>query len=115
MPNFLEDIVGVSMKDQQKDGVKYDQGKLRFDLLPWRAITALVRILTFGSYKYTPNGWKTVPGASERYLAAALRHLALRGSGEVYDKESGLRHIDHAMCNLTFLSELDINPEELKP
>lgn len=88
-------------------GVKDDGGKLRFDLLPWKAITGLVRVLTFGAGKYSPNGWKTVPNAKERYTAALLRHISSLQMGEAIDSESGLRHIDHIMCNAAFLAELE--------
>src|ERR1700688_3890743 len=46
-------------------GVKDDNGKLMYHLLPWRAIRGLVEVLSFGAKKYSPNGWKTVPNAQE--------------------------------------------------
>lgn len=90
-----------------KPGVKDDGGKLRYDLLPWKAIDGLIRVLTFGARKYSPNGWRTVPNAKERYEAALLRHLSAIKRGEKIDPESGLRHIDHILCNVTFLAELE--------
>lgn len=78
-----------------------------WNLLPWKAVTGLIKVLTFGARKYAPNGWRSVPDASERYLAAALRHLAARAAEEKYDQESGLRHVDMAFCNLAFLAELE--------
>ncbi|CAM6001785.1 unnamed protein product [Sphagnum balticum] len=47
------------------------------------------------------------PNAQERYTAALLRHLYALNAGERIDPESGLRHIDHVLCNAAFLSELD--------
>ena len=88
-------------------GLKDDKGKLMFNLLPWKALTGVVKVLTFGAKKYSPNGWRTVPNAEERYLAALLRHIAARQRGEVIDPESGCRHIDHIACNGLFLSELE--------
>lgn len=87
-------------------GVKDDGGKLMWNLLPWKAVEGLVRVLTFGAKKYSPNGWRTVPNAKERYLAALLRHLAAMQTGETNDPESGLRHVDHVLCNAAFLAEL---------
>jgi hypothetical protein len=88
-------------------GFKDDGGKLRYDLLPWKAIKGLVQVLTFGARKYSPNGWRLVPSAEERYLAAAMRHIAARAGGEKVDPESGLRHIDHILTNVAFLAELE--------
>ncbi len=90
----------------ERIGVKDDQGKLRWDLMPWKAAEGLIKVLTFGAKKYSPNGWRTVPQAEERYTAALLRHLAAMQQGEVYDPESGLRHVDHCLCNIAFLAEL---------
>lgn len=90
-----------------KPGVKADQGKLMWNLLPWKACQGLIQVLTFGARKYSPNGWRSVPDAQQRYLAAALRHLHARSVGEKYDAESGLRHIDHVMANVAFLAELE--------
>lgn len=88
-------------------GVKDDKEKLRYDLLPWRALDGLVSVLTFGARKYAPNGWRIVPNGRDRYIAALLRHLSSIQKGEKVDKESGLRHIDHLLCNAAFLSELE--------
>jgi len=90
-----------------KGGVKDDKDKLRWDLAPWKALTGLIKVLTFGAKKYAPNGWRIVPDAKSRYEAALLRHLAARAQGEVYDQDSGLRHIDHILTNAAFLAELD--------
>ena len=84
-------------------GIKLDTGKNRLDLIPPEAIEAIGRVLTFGAEKYTPDGWKTVPGASERYYAALLRHLLAYKKGEVFDPESGLPHLHHVICNAAFL------------
>lgn len=88
-------------------GVKDDKNKPMWNLLPWKALNGLVRVLTFGASKYSPNGWRTVPNAKERYISALFRHIYAIQMGESIDKESGLRHIDHVLCNAAFLSELE--------
>lgn len=90
------------MSDDKK-GLKFDSGKLMYDLIPPEAETALARVLTFGANKYTRNGWQTVPNAVERYEAALMRHLNAHRRGELFDPESGLTHLEHALCNLAFL------------
>ena len=82
---------------------KYDKGKLRYDLLPPEILKELVQVLTFGAEKYTEGGWKEVPDAKKRYTSALFRHIEAWREGETIDKESGIHHLSHAMCNLVFL------------
>ncbi len=89
-------------------GLKHDQGKLRFDLLPPLAMEELSKVLTFGAEKYEPNSWQAVDGAIERYEAALLRHLFEIKKGNHTDPESGLHHISHVLCNAAFLAELHV-------
>ena len=93
-------------------GIKHDDGKLRYDLIPPRALEGLVKVLTFGANKYTSNGWKTVE--KERYIAAAMRHFEAYRLGELNDPESGLPHMYHVMCCITFISELDMTKTKQK-
>lgn len=46
--------------DQQ--GNKFDNGKLRYDLLPFASIDEVVKVLTFGAEKYVDNNWQLVKG-----------------------------------------------------
>jgi hypothetical protein len=64
------------------EGVKHDSGKPMPRLLPPSALLAIARVLTFGAKKYSPDNWKHVPGAKERYLDALWRHLLAYNSGE---------------------------------
>lgn len=84
-------------------GIKHDQGKLRYDLLPPEPIEELVKILTHGAAKYGPNNWQGLDHFEDRYYAACMRHLQLWRQGERLDKDSGLSHLAHAMCCITFL------------
>ena len=95
------------LEDLHVAGAKDDNGKLRYDLLPWKAIEGLVKVMTFGAKKYTPNGWRSVKDARARYSAALLRHLRAINAGELIDPESGLRHIDHLLTNAAFMAELE--------
>jgi len=99
--------------EAEKAGLKFDGGKLRFDLYPIDAYKGCTQVLTFGAKKYTPNGWRSVPDAKNRYYAALIRHLNAQkeyvdngGKGLSLDDESGLPHLDHAQCCLVFLREL---------
>jgi len=88
-------------------GLKYDKGKLRWDLLPIDQVEKIVEILTYGAAKYADNNWQNVEGGIERYYAALLRHLVAWRKGEKIDPESGMEHLSHAACNIVFLMWLD--------
>lgn len=91
-------------------GKKADNGKPRMDLLLTgmpNALEGVAEILTFGAKKYAAHSWKTVPDASDRYLAALMRHLVAHSKGELVDPESGQSHLSHAACNALFILELE--------
>jgi len=84
-------------------GKKYDDGKLRWDLLPMKPIECVVKILTFGASKYGSNNWQKLKNFDDRYYAAMMRHMSAWKQGEKLDPESGLPHLAHAMCCVMFL------------
>lgn len=83
-------------------GRKKDAMKLRYDLIPFRELESVVRVLTFGAQKYDDDNWKRLPNLRTRYLAACLRHVCSWAQGERYDSESGESHLAHAICCLLF-------------
>ena len=84
-------------------GLKFDKGKLRYDLVPPHAIKAIADVLTYGADKYAPNSWRTVSDGETRYTAAMMRHFEAYREGEELDPETGKSHLSHCLCNLTFL------------
>jgi hypothetical protein len=84
--------------------VKNDSAKPRTDLLPSKPLLAVSEVLRFGAQKYAEHNWRKGMDWS-RLHGAALRHLLAFADGEDLDPESGLPHIDHALCCLLFLSE----------
>jgi len=88
---------------------KADGGKPNPVLLEQGCVNALRAVqatLDFGNIKYEAHSWKKVPGAIERYDAAARRHRILRDRGEIHDDESWLPHLAHEIVNNLFLLEL---------
>ena len=80
-------------------GIKFDEDKPKLSLIPPRALTAVGEVLTFGATKYTERNWEK--GISEdRLLSATLRHIVAHLQGEVYDPETEIEHLAHAICNL---------------
>ena len=91
------------MNSVGKLSAKYDQDKLRWDLIPLEAVEECVKILTFGAQKYGENKWQHLEDFENRYFAAAMRHLVAYKKGEKVDSESGNLHLSHALTNLVFL------------
>lgn len=91
----------------ESTGMKFDQEKARYDLLPFKALAEIVSVLTYGAKKYAPENWRKVEHPKSRYFAAALRHLVAWFGGERLDPESGHHHLAHAACCIMFLLELD--------
>lgn len=93
-------------KPQPSQGMKFDNGKLQYSLIPPSATKALAEVLTFGAQKYAPNNWMLVEDGETRYLDALYRHLEAFRSGETHDPESLLHHLSHALTNVAFLHHL---------
>lgn len=82
---------------------KFDQEKVRLELVDALAVEGLASVLTFGARKYAANNWRE--GLEYTRLIGALkRHLSAIEKGEDIDTESGLPHIDHLGCCWMFLS-----------
>ncbi len=69
-------------------GLKYDGGKLRFDLIPPYALEKLAFVYTIGAAKYGDNNW--LRGIDRgRIVAAMLRHINRWQKGETVDPDDG--------------------------
>lgn len=91
-------------------GLRFNEGKLRHDLVHPKALEGMVKVLTMGAEKYAPRNWEKGMEWS-KVLASMKRHISAIEQGEDFDPESGLRHIDHVQCNAHFLSAYyDIAP-----
>jgi hypothetical protein len=89
-------------------GLRYNQGKLRYDLVHAKAERDMVDVLTYGASKYSPDNWRQ--GMSWKSIIASLkRHLAAIELGEDYDNGeggSGKLHVSNLACNAHFLNGL---------
>jgi hypothetical protein len=104
---MTKDELKVSQSKDHKGGRKFDGGKLQYGLVPPLALRETVKVLTFGAEKYEPDNWRRVPDGPRRYFDAAQRHLWAYKEGEIYDPETGVNHIAHAICCLMFMLDLD--------
>ena len=95
------------MKDLTK-GIKFDNSKSRWELLPYREVEEVVKVLTSGAKKYTDNNWMLVVKKGKmRYFSAALRHLVAWKLGRKVDEETKLHPLAHAIACLLFLIWID--------
>lgn len=94
------------------EGVKHDEDKPKFSLMKPDALMEMVAVLTYGAKKYSPDNWKLLGNARQRYFDAANRHLWQWYGGEERDPESGLHHLAHAMSSLMFLIQRDMDAKE---
>lgn len=84
-------------------GLRYNLGKLRYDLIHTKSLEDMVKVLTYGANKYNDNNWQG--GLSWKSVIASLkRHIAAFENGEDFDDESNLLHLAHAACNIHFLN-----------
>lgn len=100
------------MADQK---IKTAQGKAPLGLVPAQALIGPARVYGYGARKYAPGNYYNATlddGAGQRYVSAALRHLAemqlpsglhTPESLATLDPESGLPHLDHVICGLLML------------
>lgn len=91
------------MKEESKEGLRYNEGKLRYDLVHPVAHEGMVAVLTKGAQKYDERNWEKGMKWTT-VLASMKRHIAAFEKGEDYDPETGLLHVDHIQCNAHFLS-----------
>lgn len=95
----------MTIKDYLDEGRKYDSGKVRYGLLPLKALKEVSEVLTFGAVKYGDNNWRLVDNLESRYFDAAMRHLLDWKSGNLTDKESNKHELAHSICCLMFILE----------
>jgi hypothetical protein len=85
------------------EGLRFNKGKARFDLVhPW-AHEQMVNVLTKGSIKYAERNWEKGMAWS-KVLASLERHLNAIKKGEDFDAETGELHAAHLACNAHFLT-----------
>ena len=92
----------MSKKDTKAEGIKHDQQKIRWDLVPFDAVNEIAKVLTFGAEKYAARNWEKGMDWS-RAFGALQRHLTRWFHGQDKDKETRITHLANAGCCLFFL------------
>lgn len=81
---------------------KADKGKLELSLVNPELVKAVAEVRMYGTEKYGDSeNWRKVE--PKRYVDALYRHLLAYIEGNEVDEESGLSHLSHMACNISFL------------
>lgn len=83
-------------------GRKFDEEKLRYDLIPAEALEKVADVFTYGAAKYGDRNWEKGIKFS-RVFGALLRHLFAWWVRKDIDEESGRLHLAHVAVNSLFL------------
>lgn len=102
-PDHIVAIFQGAAQDQQPIGIKNDQGKLRWDLLPLKPIQQAVAVLTVQVAEYGEDNWQRIERPEDRFYAALMRHITAWRLGEQLDPKTKLPHLAHALVNVVFL------------
>jgi len=87
---------------EKEEAKRYNEGKIRYDLIDDYAIEQMAKVLTEGAKKYDEQNWRKGMKWSKAE-ASFKRHIASYKEGEDFDPETGLYHLSHAMVNLMFM------------
>lgn len=94
----------VSELNKMGIGVRFNENKLRYDLIPQEIIDELAKVFTFGAVKYDEENWKNFNEKQQKeIMASLLRHIYAHKKNEIFDKETGCTHLGHAACNIAFI------------
>ncbi len=111
MTDDLENELKKIMKSDTR-GLRFNDEKIRYDLIPPLANRECAKVWTKGLDKYPAGNWEKGMPWSE-VIASAMRHLEAMRLGEMIDEESGLLHSAHLMANAAMLTEFYFTHPEL--
>lgn len=87
-------------------GVKYDQAKARFDLVPPEPLEKLAELFALGAAKYGERNWEEGMKWG-RIFSALMRHAWAFWRKEKYDQVDGQHHLIAVMWNALVLYEYE--------
>lgn len=90
------------MSDLKNVGMRANKGKRVWSLVDFESLEEMVKVLEFGTTKYSAHNWKKGLPYTE-IMDSLLRHTIAFLEGEDVDPESGLLHTGHILCNAMFL------------
>lgn len=98
----------IITEKEKGGGMKYDQGKLDWSLLPWEVIETAVNRFTVGKEKYAAWSWTLLEHGKERYESALMRHFMEYKRGNRWDEDPRFEqhpstHLQAALWNMICL------------
>lgn len=99
VPDYLQTTI---MPLKKEAGLRYDDGKTPYHLIPPELLEGVGQVLGFGAKKYAPRNWELGMDWS-RVFASLMRHAWKFWRGEKVDEETGLPHTWHMATNVAFL------------
>lgn len=94
--------IKAPQKTDNDQSAKADKGKLELSLVNTELVKAVAEVRMYGTEKYgNSENWRKVE--PKRYVDALYRHLLAYIEGNEADEESGLSHLAHMACNISFL------------
>jgi 5'(3')-deoxyribonucleotidase len=100
---LVKKTIESAMENNMGSGLRFNEGKPRFDLVQADAHRDMVKVLTAGANKYADRNWEKGMNWTT-VIASMKRHIAAIEAGEDYDQETGLLHAAHVQCNAHFLN-----------
>lgn len=103
----------------ESKALRFNQGKIQFNLIPWQWTFELGRIFTKGAEKYAPNNWKkslNTPDHDqfvEDRLGSLQRHLCESMKGVLIDAETGCYHMALVGWNALCIFYYQLNDNRL--
>lgn len=80
------------------EGLKFNAGKPRFDLIPPDALRDLAQLYEIGSRKYADRNWEKGMNWG-KIQSSLMNHYTKWAKGEDYDDETGIHHMIAVMWN----------------
>lgn len=110
--NLINKLAKTGRHDMKKEqGEKYDNDKLRFDLIPPESLEKLIEVYMHGADKYGKDNWRKGFKYS-RIFSAIMRHLWAFWKGEDNDSDTGISHLAHAAWGcFTLIEFLEMHPD----
>lgn len=99
IPDYLQTTI---MPLKKETGLRYDDGKTPYDLIPPELLEGVGQVLGYGARKYSKRNWELGMDWS-RVFASLMRHAWKFWRGEKVDEETGLPHTWHMATNVAFL------------
>lgn len=94
-----------------EEGKRYNEGKIRYDLVEPFSLQELAKVYSEGAKKYEARNWEKGMSWS-KVLASLKRHIAAWELGEDTDSETGCYHMAHAAWNaLALVSYYKLAPQ----